>query len=76
LQTDSPPEFKIYITALGPAASYPATRALYWHRLQQVWYLPEAWNKEYEWDWGWAGDPLVNAGQWLRDKANKMFTVH
>jgi hypothetical protein len=76
LPPDPPPEFKIDAQALGPAASDPATRALYWHRLQQVWYSPEAWNKEYEWDWNWASDPLTNAGEWLRDRADKLFTVH
>ncbi len=72
LPPDPPPEFKIDAPALGPAASDPATRALYWHRLQQVWYLREAWNKEYEWDWNWASDPIVNGGQWLRDRADKL----
>jgi hypothetical protein len=72
LPQEPPPEFKIDAPALGTAASDPATRALYWHRLQLVWYSPEAWNKDYEWDWNWASDPLANAGQWLRDRANKV----
>ncbi len=76
LPPDPPPEFRIDALALGPAASDPATRALYWHRLQQVWYLPEAWDKEYEWDWGWASDPLIDGGQWLRNRTEKLFTVH
>jgi hypothetical protein len=76
LPPDPPPEFKIDAPALGSAASDPATRALYWQRLQQVWYSPEAWNKEYKWDWNWASDPMANAGQWLHDKADKLFTVH
>jgi|SRR6266849_1926042 len=76
LPPEPPPEFKIDAPALGPSASDPATRALYWHRLQQVWYLPEAWDKDYEWDWSWVTDPLTNGGQWLRDRADKLFTVH
>ncbi len=76
LPPEPPPEFKIDAPALGPSASDPATRALYWHRLQQVWYLPEAWDKDYEWDWSWVTDPLTNGGQWLRDHADKLFTVH
>ena len=76
LPVEPPPEFKVDVEALGPAASDPATRALYWHRLQQVWYSPEAWNKDYEWDWNWASDPLANAGAWLRDRADKLLTVH
>ena len=75
LPPEPPPEFKIDAPALGPAASDAATRVLYWRRLQQVWYSPEAWDKDYEWDWNWASDPLATAGQWLRDKADKMFTV-
>jgi len=70
-----PPEFKIDAQALGPAASDPATRALYWRRLQDIWNLPDAWNKEYEWDWGWASDPITNAGQWIHEKADRLFTV-
>ena len=76
LPPEPPPEFKIDAPALGPSASDPATRALYWHRLQQVWYLPEAWDKDYEWDWSWVTDPLTNGGQWLRDRAGRLFTVH
>src|SRR6266446_3082935 len=76
LPPEPPPEFKVDAPALGSAASDPATRALYWHRLQQVWYSPEAWKKDYEWDWNWASDPLANAGAWLRDRADKLFTVH
>ena len=76
LPPEPPPEFRIDAQALGPAASDPASRALYWHRLQDVWYLPEAWEKEYEWNWGWASDPLTDAGQWLRDRADNLFSVH
>jgi hypothetical protein len=76
LPPEPPPEFKIDAPALGPAASDPATRTLYWHRLQQVWYLPESWDREYEWDWNWASDPMANVGQWLRERADKFFTVH
>ena len=39
LPVDAPPEFGIDAPALGPAASAPATRDLYWHRLRQVWYV-------------------------------------
>src|SRR5215467_8556708 len=53
LPTDPPAEFRISATALGPAASDPAIRILYWRRLQQVWVFPETWNKVYELDWSW-----------------------
>jgi len=75
LPTDPPPEFHVTAQALGPVASDSATRQLYWHRLQLVWNLPGTWNKEYEWDWGWASDPTTNAAQWLRDRADRIFTV-
>jgi hypothetical protein len=75
LPTEPPPEFKIDAQVLGPAASDPATRALYWLRLQNIWYLPDAWTKEYEWDWGWASDPITNAGEWLHDRVGKWFTL-
>jgi len=76
LPPDPPPEFKIDAPALGPVASDSATRTLYWHRLQLVWYSPETWNKEYEWDWTWASDPMANAGQWIRNKASSMVSEH
>jgi hypothetical protein len=72
LPADIIPEFSIDAPALGPAASAPATRALYWHRLQLVWYLPETWQETYEWNWSWASDPLQSAGEWLRDTMKKI----
>ena len=72
LPIDVPPEFGIDAPALGAEASAPATRALYWHRLQQIWNLPEAWKKTYEWSWGWASDPLNSGAQWLRDTIGKL----
>jgi hypothetical protein len=75
LPMDVPPEFIVDAPALGPAVSSPATRELYWHRLQQVWYLPETWKETYEWNLTWASDPLDAAGQWLRDSIGKAFSV-
>jgi hypothetical protein len=75
LPADVPPEFSINTPALGPLASAPATRELYWHRLQQVWNLPETWNEKYEWNLGWASDPLTSSGQWLKDHLGQMFTI-
>ena len=76
LPPEPPPEFRIDAPALGPAASDPTTRELYWHRLQQVWYAPETWTKEYGWDWSWVSDPLADAGQWIRNKASSMVSEH
>jgi|SRR5437867_891115 len=74
LPTDPPPEFRISAQALGPEALDPATRFRYWRRLQGVWYLPETWQKDYEWDWGWASDPLTSGGQWIRDRVGHLFS--
>ena len=73
LPPDPPSEFRVDAKALGPAAIDPATRLLYWRRLQQVWYTPGIWEKQYEWDLSWAGDPLNSGGQWLKEKADKIF---
>jgi hypothetical protein len=73
LPPDPPYEFRVDAKALGPVAADPVTRQVYWHRLRQVWYTPETWQKQYEWDWDWASDPLNSAGQWLRDTAARLF---
>jgi len=76
LPADAPPEFGIDAPALGAAASAPLTRALYWHKLQQVWFAPESWTQQYEWNFGWANDPLTSAGQWLKDVMGGLFSTH
>lgn len=68
LPGEPPPEFRISTQALGLTASDPAVRLVYWHRLQEVWYLPEIWKEQYEWDWGWASDPVASTGQWVKDR--------
>lgn len=73
LPIDVPVEFRVNAPALGPAASDQSTRQVYWHRLQQVWYLPETWKETYEWNWSWASDPLNSGGQWLKDTMNRLF---
>ncbi len=75
LPADPPPEFRINAQALGPAASDSSTRQRYWHRLQQVWYAPDSWTRDYGWDWGWASDPLASTGQWLREETDRLFSV-
>jgi hypothetical protein len=75
LPVDPPAEFHVQAAALGPAASDPAIRQLYWHRLQQVWYSPETWKREYEWSVGWASDPLTSTGQWIREKTAQLFRI-
>ncbi|HZP16900.1 MAG TPA: hypothetical protein VFB00_02975 [Terriglobales bacterium] len=73
LPMEPPPQFHVDAQALGPGAANLATRKLYWTRLQQVWNLPTSWEKDYEWDWSWASDPMSSGGQWLRDKVRSLF---
>src|SRR5260370_16851991 len=76
LPPEPPAEFKIDAPALGPAASDPATRALYCHRLQQVWYSPEAWDQEHEGDRGWVSHPLPNPRHCLPHPPDHLFPTH
>src|SRR5437667_12735090 len=76
LPPDVPAEFSIDAQALGPSASDPATRTLYWRRLQQVWYLPETWKKDYGWDWSWVSDPIASAAQGMKDSWDRWFAMH
>jgi hypothetical protein len=76
LPQDIPSEFGIDAPALGPAASAPKTRELYWHKLQQIWYSPETWSKQYEWNFGWASDPFTSAAQWLKETMGRLFSIH
>ena len=76
LPNDVPAEFTINGNGLGLAASDPTLRALYWRRLQQVWFLPEAWKKQYEWDWSWVSDPITAGAEGLRDSWDRWFTMH
>ena len=68
LPPDPPPEFRVDAKALGSSADDPATRQLFWRRLQQVWYSPETWQKQYEWSLDWASDPISSGAEWLKDK--------
>jgi hypothetical protein len=76
LPGDIPAEFSIAPGALGPNASDPAIRLFYWRRLQEVWFLPEIWNKNHEWDWSWVGDPISSGAQWIKDFVDRWFAMH
>lgn len=76
LPAEIPAEFAIEARSLGPSASDPVVRLLYWRRLQEVWPLPQTWKKQYEWDWSWASDPLASAAEWMRDSWNRWFAMH
>ena len=75
LPAEPPAEFHLNAQALGPTASDPATRLMYWKRLQQVWLEPSTWAQRYEWNWTWAHDPLDTAGSWIRHEADKWLTI-
>lgn len=75
LPEDPPSEFRVEASTLGPDASDPVLRAFYWHRLQQVWPLPEAWKQEYGFSFDWASDPIASASQWLKDHTDRWFTI-
>lgn len=75
LPADPPPEFRVEASILGPDASDPVLRLLFWHRLQQVWPLPEAWKQQYEFSFTWASDPVASASQWLKDRADRWFSI-
>jgi len=76
LPFDPPVEFRVIAPALGSEASDPATRLLYWHRLQEVWLLPDTWARHYEWNFGWASDPTASGAQWLKDRFDRLFAFH
>src|SRR5262249_44499378 len=76
LPVEPPEEFRIDARPLGPVAADAATRALYWHRLQQVWSSPEAWTQNSEWDWNWTTDPFTSVSEWLRDHADLWLRAH
>jgi hypothetical protein len=76
LPPNPPEEFQINAAALGEVAADPATRMLYWHRLQQIWYSPETWKKEYGWDLTWFRDPLTSGAEWIKGEASRLFSVH
>jgi hypothetical protein len=58
LPQDPPPEFTV-------ASADPATRARYWRKLQEVWYVPTTWTRGYEWDFNWLTDWFSSASRWL-----------
>ena len=76
LPADPPEEFRVDARSLGSIAVDAATRSLYWHRLQQVWISPEAWQQNYEWDWSWTSDPFTSASEWLHNHADLWLRAH
>ncbi|MGH9544082.1 MAG: hypothetical protein ACRD23_02585 [Terriglobales bacterium] len=63
LPADPPPDFTA--TLSGMTADDTTTRIRYWHRAQHIWYLPTAWQKDYEWNFEWTTDWVRNGGDLL-----------
>ena len=76
LPSEVPAEFNIDQRSLGTGAADPSVRGFYWRRLQEIWFRPEIWKKQYEWDWSWISDPIASAGQWMQDTWNRWFAIH
>ena len=45
----------------------PMIRAQYWRKLQQAWYVPSNWSRDYEWDFSWLTSWITAAGEWLSE---------
>ena len=64
LPSDPPPEFTLASGTSGIVSEDAATRVRYWRKTQHVWYLPDAWQKAYEWDFHWTSNLTQNAADW------------
>lgn len=67
LPLDAPPDFRVDSRALGVAASDPAVRSFYWRRLQLVYTTSVAWQRDYQWNFGWVNDTFSSIAEWVRD---------
>jgi len=76
LPADPPQEFRADPKLLGPLAGDATERTLYWHRLRDVWELPDTWTEKYEWDWSWTNDPFTSASEWLHEHADLWMKAH
>ena len=64
-------------TFTGPEASgitgeNNLTRMRYWRRAQHVWYLPTAWQKEYEWNFDWTTNWFQNGVDAMRHMLERL----
>ena len=69
LPNEPPAEFALGTQVPGSDAQ---TRTRYWRRLQQVWYSPAVWKKDYQWELSWTFDWVRNAGEWLHSNLPNM----
>lgn len=65
LPSDPPTDFSLASAGAGVAQEDPATRIRYWRKAQHVWYLPNAWQRSYEWDFHWTSSMTQNVADWL-----------
>ena len=65
LPSDPPGDFTLASASSGTNQEDAATRIRYWRKAQHVWYLPNAWQKGYEWDFHWTSNLTQNSADWL-----------
>ncbi len=75
LPEDPPPEFTVSTQEFGAAAADPALRARYWGKLREVWYRPDTWRREYEWDFHWMTSWIRPSAAWLQEKLGKFVEI-
>ena len=68
-----PQEFRIMAPDQREGATDADARLRYWRKLQQIWYLPSYWRKDYGRNLRWLTDPLKSAAKWLRDYVERFF---
>ena len=65
LPSDPPGDFTLASASSGTDQEDAATRIRYWRKAQHVWYLPNAWQKGYEWDFHWTSDLTQSFTDWV-----------
>jgi len=66
LPSDPPGDFTLASEGTGVVPEDAAARVRYWRMAQHVWYLPDAWQKDYEWDFHSTSNLTQSGGDWLR----------
>ena len=68
LPSDPPADFTLASASSGTNQEDAAARIRYWRKAQHVWYLPNAWQKGYEWDFHWTSNLTQNSADWLHSQ--------
>jgi hypothetical protein len=71
LPDTAPPEFAVAALELRMGAEAD-TRERYWRNLRDIWYDPNTWVTEYQWDFGWANNPARSTENWLQEHFSKL----